>query len=472
VQSLNFLDLWAGTLNQKSAAWNNQSKFIFSKHKNSCYVGGFGSGKTLAGSFKVYLLANHIPGNRIIVLRRTYRELMDSTYRTFMEWLPPELFAGEKKSEDIVYIRDRTGGVSEVLFRSLNKPEKFKSIEIGAFWIDEATEATETEFQFLIGRLRLNASRHYRPSLLTTNPCPKSHWIYKKFGPGNADKSLDLLLQTSTYENRDNLPPGYIEELERTYPSDWIEMYLKGHFGITLEGVPVFPNFRGVTQINGVNVNWHIAPQPLDWDRNLPLKRGWDPGRVRPATVVWQISKTQQWQKLWEFLGHNQPGNIYIPLVKNLLADRFPGGAWQDYMDPQGFERSKVDDRSWYDELVHNGINPIKIPRTSPSSRADVFNRMLSETNRDSQPKILIDPMCEIGIEAYRGGYHRAKPEFGKAISDDPIKDGYYEHIVDADGYLLVGTYEGNLPSSPFQRGNLRRAAKKRSLSYGGKPKL
>lgn len=466
MHTLEFFDLWKGTLNTESAAWKNQLEFITGKYKNVAYVGGFGSGKTLAGCLRTYLLANHIPGNKIMVLRRTYRELLDSTKRTFMEWLPPELFAGERKQEEIVYIRDRTGGVSEVWFRSLNKPEKFKSVEIGAYWIDEATEATEDEVQFLNGRLRLPAAKHFRPAFFTTNPCPKSHWLYKKF-KANADPKLDLLLQTSTYENRDNLPEGYIDELERTYPPDWIEMYLKGHFGITLEGIPVFPNFRGTTEISGIKVPWHIAPGTLIWDKELPLKRGWDPGRARPATVVWQVSRLGQWRKHWEYLGHNQPGNIYIPLVKNMLADRFPGAIWQDYMDPQGFERSKIDDRSYYDELVTNGIQPIKIPRTTPSSRADVFNKMMSQTTRDGQPKILIDPGCEIGIEAYRGGYHREKLQFGRPTQDDPVKDGYYDHIVDADGYLLVGTHEGNLPNSPFQRGKLRAAAKKRSKSYG-----
>lgn len=446
-------------------AWKKQEAFISSVADETGYVGGFGSGKTLSGSFRTSLLCNHIPGNRIIVLRRTYRELKDSTWRTFMEWLPPDLYAGERKSDDIVFVRTREGPVSEVWFRSLNNPEKFKSTEVGAVWIDEATEATEDEIMLLKGRLRL-PHVPYRPIYYTTNPCPKSHWLYKSLVE-NAVPDKTKLIQTSTYENRGNLPKGYIEELERNYPPDWIEMYLKGEFGITLEGIPVLPGFRATVTINDIRVPWHVASKPLAWDRDAPLKRGWDPGRVRPACAVWQISREGQYRKLWESLGHNQPGNIYIPLVKRELSDRFPGAIWHDYMDPAGFQPSQIDDRSWYDELSFHGINVIKIPKTSPSSRADILNRMMHQTTKDGQPLIVCDPSCDITVEAWRGGWHRRKPETGKPVHDDPMKDGYYEHLMDADGYILVGTYEQPTGrNSAATAARIKEALKKRSRSY------
>jgi len=454
-------------LDLDSPAWRKQLKFITAMENKVAYVGGFGSGKTLAGSLRTYMLANHIPGNRIIVARRTYRELQDSTKRTFMEWLPRDLYVGERKSDDIVFLRARNGGVSEVWFRSLNNPEKYKSTEIGAYWIDEATEAKQEEFRLLASRLRLPAASHYRPGFLTTNPCPKSHWLYDEFVTKHEEGST-LLVQASTYDNRHNLPPGYIEELERTYPPDWIDMYLKGEFGITLEGMPVTPQFRPVVEINGVKVHWHVAPRKLEWDRNLSLKRSWDPGRIRPACVVWQVSKKGQWMKLWELMGNNHPGNIFIPMVKRILTDKFEGAHYQDYADPQVYEQNKEDGRSWNDELVDNGIRVIKIPRTSPNARADLMNKMMSQTTRDGEPLIVIDPTCEISIEAYRGGWHRAKPEMGRPIHDDPVKDGYYEHLMDADGYLIVGAYQGmgSGSLSKLDRDKLRIRSKKRRRSY------
>ena len=118
MQTRDFYNIWKDSLRTDTAAWSKQLRFIESVAEQTAYIGGFGSGKTLAGSLRTYLLANHVPGNRIIVARRTYRELVDSTRRTFMEWLPSELFAGERKQDDIVYIRARDGGVSEVWLQS------------------------------------------------------------------------------------------------------------------------------------------------------------------------------------------------------------------------------------------------------------------------------------------------------------------------------------------------------------------
>ncbi|MGI0015530.1 MAG: hypothetical protein ACREBU_19105, partial [Nitrososphaera sp.] len=149
------------------------------------------------------------------------------------------------------------------------------------------------------------------------------------------------------------------------------------------------------------------------------------------------------------------------------LADRFPGALWHDYMDPAGFQPSQIDDRSWYDELSYNGINVIKIPKTSPSSRADILNRMMHQTTKDGQPLVVCDPSCDITIEAWRGGWHRRKPELGKPVHDDPMKDGYYEHLMDADGYIFVGTYEQ--PSGRHTTATatkIREAMKKQARSY------
>lgn len=442
-----------------------QEEFVGAREGKIAYVGGFGSGKTVSLAVRTFLLCNHIPRNRIIILRRSYRELYDSTFRTFMEWLPPDLFAGEKKSDDLVYIRDRNGTRSEVMFRSLNNPEKFKSVESGGVGIDEATEATQDEFNMLWGRRNRLPHVHYPSMYLTTNPCNKSHWLYEMF-VAKAVTGETRLIQSSTYENRANLPKGYIEELEKTYPPDWIEMYLKGEFGITLEGVPVTPGFKPTNIINQIRVPWHVASKTLSWDKHLPLRRGWDPGRVRPACSVWQKSASGQWRKLWERLGHNIPGDRFIPLVKEINSDLFPEASWLDYMDPAGFQPSQVDDRSWFDLLDEHGIRVIRIPKTSPTVRADIFNKLLGQTTVEGQPAIVIDPACDIAVEAYRGGWHRKKPEMGKSNTDDPVKDGYYEHIADSDGYVFVGGHQAAAHRHKGDRSEAYDKARARAKSY------
>jgi hypothetical protein len=52
------------------------------------------------------------------------------------------------------------------------------------------------------------------------------------------------------------------------------------------------------------------------------------------------------------------------------------------------------------------------------------------------QPKLLIDPECEILIEAFEGGYCNMK-----GLRDDdirPMKDGVFDHIMDAFRYITM----------------------------------
>ena len=69
---------------------------------------------------------------------------------------------------------------SEVFFRSLDNPAKLRSMEIGSFWIDEASEASEDIFLTLQGRLR-QRGRKKLGGFLTTNPPNVGHWIQKYF---------------------------------------------------------------------------------------------------------------------------------------------------------------------------------------------------------------------------------------------------------------------------------------------------
>ena len=101
------------------------------------YQGGFGAGKTVAGCWEGIDLSAAYPGNLGIIARRTYRELKDSTQRTFFEECPKELIAKYSvRDESVQFING-----SEILFRSLDDKDKIgRGINLGWFYIDEASE--------------------------------------------------------------------------------------------------------------------------------------------------------------------------------------------------------------------------------------------------------------------------------------------------------------------------------------------
>lgn len=65
----------------------HQRELIESPERYVAFVGGYGSGKTLAAAILGVLLSVQIPGNVGVIARRSYSKLHDSTLRMFLEVL-------------------------------------------------------------------------------------------------------------------------------------------------------------------------------------------------------------------------------------------------------------------------------------------------------------------------------------------------------------------------------------------------
>jgi phage terminase large subunit len=66
----------------------------------------------------------------------------------------------------------------------ISKGKILKVIIFPDFWIEEATELEEEDFQQLTLRLR-GLTDSYKQITLTFNPVTKDHWIYTKFFENN-----------------------------------------------------------------------------------------------------------------------------------------------------------------------------------------------------------------------------------------------------------------------------------------------
>ena len=187
------------------------------KYQN--FSGGFGSGKTTACCAKALILSAIMPGNMGVVLRETYPELRDTTRKTFFEILPKGWIGQWKESENRLILKNG----SEVLFRHFENDKIKVGANLGWFFIDQAEEASEGIFLGLQGRLRRNVPRLY--GLLAMNPNGKD-WQYRRFVENKDDDYANF--DSSTMDNRKNLPPGYIEGMLSAYSPDWIERFVYG----------------------------------------------------------------------------------------------------------------------------------------------------------------------------------------------------------------------------------------------------
>ena len=206
--------------------------FIKSEKFQSYFFGGFGNGKTESLCWRALKLAFEHPGTLGLLGRHTYRELQDSTERSFFDVCPPQLISDYRKQENSV----RLINGSEIIFRAFDKEHKIKSMNLAWFGIDQIEEVTEEIYLQLLGRLRNKSCRY---AFGVGNPEPG--WVKRRFKDVSG-KDQDLLFVEATTMENPHLPPDYVENLMKNYPDFWVKRYVYGDWS-AFEG-QVFTHFK------------------------------------------------------------------------------------------------------------------------------------------------------------------------------------------------------------------------------------
>jgi hypothetical protein len=206
-----------------------QLGFISSTEREVVYAGGFGSGKTLSGGFKVLRAALEHPGTVGLVARQTAGALADNTQKILLRGddkppiIPEELVASTSEKYGTT-ITLHNG--SEILFRSFQdwNEKRLLGPNYGFVYIDEATECTERVWLAFLSRLRHPAGPEQ--AWATTNP--NGHdWLWKRFHP-DAGEPNGALFHAPTEENT-HLSADYIKWL-RSQPREWQKRFVDASF--------------------------------------------------------------------------------------------------------------------------------------------------------------------------------------------------------------------------------------------------
>jgi len=221
----------------------------------SIYQGGYGSGKTFIGAIRGLLLACKYKGSLGVVVASTKEQLKDSTLLVYFQVL--EMF-GFKKDIDFKWNQQRATLTfpkwkdSKIFFRSMQYPERLKSIT--ATWIhgEEISELTESNFNLLFSRVR--DPRFVKRYLFgTTNPQATKGWIFKHFverknkkeiivdEDGNEEIIHYRRVIASTAENK-ALSPTYVASMAGQYDPDYFNIFVMGMDGDYTAGL-VCKNF-------------------------------------------------------------------------------------------------------------------------------------------------------------------------------------------------------------------------------------
>lgn len=202
------------------------------------YGGAMGGGKSVFLCNESIQLSLDYPGNRGFLGRWENKTFKNTTFLTLQQFLPMQLIARHHQTEQyydfINGSRMYYGGLKPS--GNSNPIDKFKSMDLGWFGLDESSEIPEESFLILGSRLRLNVPGiHYR-GILASNPEPG--WLRNRFiDTSNPEYRFIPALASDNPHN----PDDYENRLRDLFPPDWVQRYLEGDWDAMLEGNYVFP---------------------------------------------------------------------------------------------------------------------------------------------------------------------------------------------------------------------------------------
>ena len=210
------------------------------------------------------------------------------------------------------------------------------------------------------------------------------------------------------------------------------------------EGDPFFPNF---------NREVHVVDCP--YDKRLPIARGWDFARGRPAVVWTQLGRDLKLRVLHSFMAKNMNIFNFAPLIISETNQRFPRATVTDYGDIAGAQES---DKGATTMILLEQFGIEVVTRFSYLEEGLKIMEQKLMIGTDGKPNLLIDPSNTDLIDGFGGGYILDTSESGKdsegRLKNKPKKDGYYDHLMDALRYVMLhlftfGSIKGGRKAAP-----------------------
>lgn len=429
-----------------------------------CVVGPFGSGKSSASVIEVVRRGlaqkpgpDGISRTRWIVIRNTYRQLADSTIKTFLQWFPPIHFGTYRQSDNSYTITAFENCVIEVIFRALDRPDhvgNLLSLEVTGAWVNEAREVPWQIIEAVQGRVgRYPAQREGGPTWygvwMDTNPSDTDSKLYKYFCEQENDpKYAKLFMQPDGLgeqaENLKSLPGGneYYKRMAVGKDPEWVKVYCRGQWGYVQDGRPVFPEYYDSTHCKEI--------KSISY---LPMYRGWDFG-LTPACVMVQVSATGQLLILDEMVSDSMGADNFSDEVIAHCSQHYPDYEFIDIGDPAGGQRAQTDEKTCFQILQSKGIE-IEGGLQSLQIRLESVRKPLTKLVM-GQPGFVLHPRCKMLRKGFMGGYQfRRLQTSTERFTATPDKNSY-SHPMDALQYPCtrifgegLTTYKANALDRP-----------------------
>ena len=170
----------------------------------------------------------------------------------------------------------------------------------------------------------------------------------------------------------------------------------------------------------------------VDYDPNLPLYRAMDFGFVNPFVCLWiQVDGAGVVRVIDEYVRSRSTIGVHAVEIKSRTPVREEQVA-ATFCDPAGGGVNDVTGTSAVRELRALGIT-VRSRRSGILEGVELIRRAIR--SGDGKSRLIISPRCPRLIEAMEC-YHY--PESGGAPGELPLKDGLYDHPIDALRYFFI----------------------------------
>lgn len=454
--------------------------FVLAPERITALMGPLGSGKTTASFVKGLICAMMVPPSPVdgiryargVVLRDNYRNLDASTISTYLIQFPGTLgtFKGgggaPATSEIDWQLDDGTTLHHEIRFAAIgdhNVKTFCDGLETTWLMIASGDTVPADLIKYAWPRTGRWPPPQHRPAawreqvwlhrkLFTEFNAPDlDNYLYGDAGKkppvrGFVEarpKGWKLFIQPGglepNAENRQNLPPGYYEDMVADNEDWYVKRFVDNKWGYSREGVPVYGNW---------NQDRHCAAAPLKFDPRRKLLIAIDGGRTACA-VAGQRTPSAGVHILRELIppkrmAAKQFGKLLSQwLVENFAEACAPQGAgYEAYADPATALLNDMEEAAtWMDQVAEHADLEIRpAPSNLWTPRFEAVDSLLRE-QIGGEEQFQVDARCRVLIRGFNSGYRFGKTmHHGDEVQTKEVVDNDYTHPHDACQYLCLGS--------------------------------
>ena len=295
---------------------DKQDAFLRDDHRHVAYGGARGGGKSWAVRTKAKILACEYPGIKLLIVRKTYRELANN----HIDVLRPELHGIAKYNKSDKVFTFRNGSTLAFGYCATDSDlMQYQGAEYDVIFLDEAGQLQEDWIKKINACVR-GTNGFPKRTYYTLNPGGPAHGYFKRlfvdrrFEDGERPENYSFI-QALVTDNKALMAtqPDYITELENL-PPKLREAWLYGSWDI-FEG-QFFEDFRPDPPVKlakdlGTTVEelrkqhrWCHVIEPFEPPRGWNIMRSYDFGYGKPFSVgYWAVDYDGVLYRIMEMYG-------------------------------------------------------------------------------------------------------------------------------------------------------------------------